>query len=477
MTRQRELYGSGGDKIIDTFVELRDQGKTAAEIQAGMVARIESIGPGTVSKHLADPATLNVMDVAPSSLGDAAAVARFETAAKAMVGDRVSRLLTPADRDPAEHLEIKPTGGAAAGAAGSGAAGSGLAAPTSATPAKATPIPVTGAPEATPTTAAKRPPSPGAARPTTPSAAVPGTTEPVAATGGGSTRDWILDVGRSTLELLPRKERERFENIPWNDQDYPGAKMKIKDTSAENLDKWRATPGYQVYSVKKKTKDGPVDVWYLKGTHQAEAAALLLALSKVRPGGGERRVNTGANAILTQQQFGRDPDAFDDYIIGQLVDTPGEVKDGTRKMLNKFAAPQFVKMREAAALDGVDLSIGNSFRDRKRAQAAAKNKENSAAVASYSPHSLGLAMDLNLRTRKFKNVDEVTTRMTNTIKLLSAPAYKWMFEHGAAFGFFQYRNEPWHWEYNPPGFTAQFWADKPDLAPGAEQKPAPAAAK
>lgn len=440
---QRRLYGSGGDKVIDTFVQLRDDGKTGAEIQAGMVARIEALSPGTVSKHLADPTKLNVLDVAPSSLGDAAAVARFEAAARALLGGGVERLLTPADSDPAEHLEIKPTGGGSGGGSASTTQPVGAPGPVK-TPERAE----TQAPAGT------QPPAGG---------------DTTSTGSAADKRAFILDVTRSTLELLPRKQRDRFENIPWNDQDYPGAKMKIKDTSEENLNKWRSTPGYEVFSIKKKTKDGPVDVWYLRGTHQAEAAALLLALSRVRPGGGERRVNTGKDAILTQKQFRRDPVAFDEYIIGQLVDTPGEKKDERRKMLNKHAAPQFVAMREAAAKDGVSLSIGNSFRDRKRAEKAAKGKDNTAAVASYSPHSLGLAMDLNLRTRSLRDVDEVTTRMTNTIKLLGAPAYKWMFEHGAAYGFYQYRNEPWHWEYNPPGFAEKFWADNPDLAPGAEE--------
>lgn len=318
-------------------------------------------------------------------------------------------------------------------------------------------------------------PAPTTARPIT-STATPSTRTPTTSTpttsgpAAGAPNDrtaWITDTTRTTLELLPAAQRTRFETVAWNDLDYPGTKLKIKDTSAENLARWRADPGYQVFSVPRKTKDGPVDVWYLRGAHQREAAALLLALSRVRPGGGERRVNTGADAVLTKKQFATDPAAYDEYIAGQLRDPAGETKSGTRKMLNRYAAEQYSAMRTAAAKDGVTLSIGNAFRERKRAEKAARSTDNSAAVASYSAHSLGLAMDLNLRTRGLRDVDEVTTRMTNTIRLLAAPAYKWMFEHGAAFGFFQYRNEPWHWEYNPPGFDRTFWADRPDLAPGA----------
>lgn len=337
-----------------------------------------------------------------------------------------------------------------------------------------TPGPVTAPSPATPTGPAPTTGAPTTSRPTsTPTTSTATTSTPTTSTPTTSTplpadrRTFITDTTRTTLELLPAAQRARFENVAWNDLDYPGAKRKIKDTSAENLARWRADPGYEVFSVPRKTKDGPVDVWYLRGAHQAAAAALLLALSRVRPGGGERRVNTGPDAILTKKQFAADPAAYDEYITGQLRDPAGQTKNGTRTMLNRHAAEQYAAMRTAAAADGVTLSIGNAFRERKRAEQAAKSKDNRAAVASYSAHSLGLAMDLNLRTRGFRDVDEVTTRMTNTIKLLGAPAYKWMFEHGAEFGFFQYRNEPWHWEYNPPGFDRRFWADRPDLAPGA----------
>ena len=278
---------------------------------------------------------------------------------------------------------------------------------------------------------------------------------------------FITDVTRSTLELLPKDQRERFAKIHWNNQDYPGAKKRIEDTSEANLDKWRSTPGYEVFKV--AGKKGKPDTWYLKGTHQAEAQALLDALAKARPGGGERRVNTGKNAILTKAQYNVDPEAFDTYIVEQLTDPAGVTKKGTRRMMNTHAADKFAEMREAANKDGVVLSIGNAFRERARAEASAKKKDNPKAVASYSAHSLGLAVDLNLATKAL-SVEETTTRMPNTIAGLSTPAYKWMFMRGAEFGFYQYRNEPWHWEYNPPGFAAQFWADSPDLAPSSQKK-------
>ena len=39
-----------------------------------------------------------------------------------------------------------------------------------------------------------------------------------------------------------------------------------------------------------------------------------------------------------------------------------------------------------------------------------------------------------------------------------APAHKWLLLRGAAFGWYPYLHEPWHWEYNPPGFREVFRA-------------------
>lgn len=270
-----------------------------------------------------------------------------------------------------------------------------------------------------------------------------------------STAGFIGDLGRTTLELLPRAQRAKFEAIAWVDLDYPGAKMLIKDTSAENLAQWRANPDYVVLESKGRT--------YLKGAHQGQAQALLNALAGVRPGGGERRANTSSTAILTQKQFGQDPAAYDGYIRKELQD----VKTESVKM-NKYAADAYLEMKEAAHKEGVRLSIGNAFRDRKVAQANAARVGNANAVASYSSHSLGLAMDLNLRVKGMAKAKEVSTAMTNITSLLGAPAYKWMFMRGASFGFYQYRNEPWHWEYNPAGFRQTFWAEMPALQPAPE---------
>jgi D-alanyl-D-alanine carboxypeptidase len=468
--RQYRLYGAGGDKVIDTFVELRDRGLSAAAIQEGMRQRIEEVGPRKISKHLADPATLNVLDISPASLGGGDAVARFEKAANALVGSKLDRLLTPGQGDPAEHVELKPVGGGSA-PAGAGPAPASADIPATTKPAKSE------TKTKAPTAAPPRPaPATGPAAPTAAAATADARRPPASAPAAGATTaapasapGFITDITRSTLELLPRDQQDRFSKIAWNDQDYPDAKHKIQDTSEENLNRWRNDGGYIVWKV--EGKKGKPDTWWMKGAHQAEAQALLDALARVRPGGGERRANTGKHAILTKAQFKEDPDTFDEYIVGQLVDPEGVTKRGDYTMMNKHAAEKFVEMRTAAAADGVTLSINNAFRPRKVAEANAKKKGNPKAVADYSPHSLGLAVDLNLSTRRLK-VIETTTAMTNTVKGLSTPAYKWMFMKGSEYGFYQYRMEPWHWEYNPSGFADTFWADDPSLAPSAKAAPA-----
>jgi hypothetical protein len=49
--------------------------------------------------------------------------------------------------------------------------------------------------------------------------------------------------------------------------------------------------------------------------------------------------------------------------------------------------------------------------------------------------------------------------MDNLVKMYRSPGYKWMAEHAAEHGWYPFRMEPWHWEYNPPGFREKFYAE------------------
>jgi len=261
---------------------------------------------------------------------------------------------------------------------------------------------------------------------------------------------FVADAMQSTIARLRRSERERFEGITWGWADYPGTEFPIAGMKPEDVARFRSDPALTFDEAGKK----------FVGKHQNDAKALFLALAGNRPGGGERRVNIGGQAVITKEEFAAadDKDAIDAYVTGQLgTPLPG----GQR--LNKHAAAAFLTMREAAARDGVPLTVMSGFRGRAAEEAGARKNTNRYAFGGFSPHSLGLAADISLRVGTSARADfsEASTRMDKLVNMLSSPVYKWIYLNGAQFGFFQYRAEPWHWEYNPPGFKTTYWAERP----------------
>jgi hypothetical protein len=97
---QKALYAAAGDQVIDVYVASKAAKKSADEIKADMTAKINELGPSTVSKHCADSSTLCVVDIAPSSITNDAKF--IEEVGK---DSRVSKFLQPPN-DPAYHLEI-----------------------------------------------------------------------------------------------------------------------------------------------------------------------------------------------------------------------------------------------------------------------------------------------------------------------------------------------------------------------------------
>ncbi|HZH30781.1 MAG TPA: hypothetical protein VEY11_08455 [Pyrinomonadaceae bacterium] len=101
---QKALYKAPGRAVIDEYVKTKNAGKTSDQIKAAMEAKIRALGPANVSRHCADPALLNVVDISPSSLSNTTA---FEKAIRAaQTKGKLSKFLTPGDNDPAYHLEI-----------------------------------------------------------------------------------------------------------------------------------------------------------------------------------------------------------------------------------------------------------------------------------------------------------------------------------------------------------------------------------
>lgn len=99
---QRELYGRGGNRVIDVYEKSKQAGKPKDRIIADMREKISELGATTVSRHASDPKVLNVFDVAPSSVANCVAFERAVRAEKRV--DRRNFFMPP--KDPGYHLEI-----------------------------------------------------------------------------------------------------------------------------------------------------------------------------------------------------------------------------------------------------------------------------------------------------------------------------------------------------------------------------------
>jgi hypothetical protein len=284
---------------------------------------------------------------------------------------------------------------------------------------------------------------------TGPTPTTTGANQPTTGTHPADTA-FVADAMQSTIDRLPTAERERFAGISWGWADYPGTEFPIAGMRPEDVARFRSDAALTYDEAGRK----------FVGKHQSDAKALFLALSGNRPGGGERRVNIGGQAVITAEEFAAadDQDAIDTYVTGQL----GTALPGGQR-LNTYATAAFLTMKEAAATDGVPLTVMSGFRSRASEEAGARQNTNRFAFGGFSPHSLGLAADISLRVGTSARADfsEASTRMDKLVNMLSSPVYKWIYLNGAQYGFFQYRAEPWHWEYNPPGFKTTYWAERP----------------
>jgi hypothetical protein len=224
-------------------------------------------------------------------------------------------------------------------------------------------------------------------------------------------RTWIRSTDRSGIELLPDTSQRRLflEQVNWSREYFPGNQLESE-------------PG---------------------GGRQAEA--LFNAMARVIP---ERRV----------PQMIRYRDV--DHIVRDVPNNPGA-------KLYPEARDAFVRMRDAAAAEGIRLVINSAWRSAERQRKLASGQTNRLAVAgTRSAHMYGLAVDLRLsapgvsvregNTRSCDEKTNVCEHMANIVRMYRSPVYKWMALHAREFGWFPYRREPWHWEYNPPGLAQRF---------------------
>ncbi len=123
------------------------------------------------------------------------------------------------------------------------------------------------------------------------------------------------------------------------------------------------------------------------------------------------------------------------------------------------AKDKFLEMEAAARRDGVTLRIASSFRSEQRQrELAARNKNPNAVAQGHSAHTYGLAIDFRLSVPGLEVAETSTRPMTNIVKMYRSPVYKWLALHAREFGFYPYRMEPWHFEYNPVGFRDRYEA-------------------
>ena len=101
-------YGAGGRNVIATFYA--NKGKAESVIKSAMVKTCEEQPPCKVSRHCGDMETRIVFDIGPKSIQPQSARGAFEAVLRSEMnaGSIVLKVLTPADNDPAFHIELDP---------------------------------------------------------------------------------------------------------------------------------------------------------------------------------------------------------------------------------------------------------------------------------------------------------------------------------------------------------------------------------
>jgi D-alanyl-D-alanine dipeptidase len=260
-------------------------------------------------------------------------------------------------------------------------------------------------------------------------------------------RDWA----KSAVHKLPKKQRERFEAIEWGRLDFPDTTVPVAGLKQDQADWWRK----QTSVIEVESKAGN----YFKGANQGAAQELLNAVANATSGGGERRVNRLSHAVLKERAFKLAKDDFDKAFVEKLDPTPIN-----GQQMNIDAAAKFREMAAAAKKDKVTLTVGSAYRTRAAEEATAKKIKNRKAFAGFSPHSMGLAVDINLKTAGYDYEEFRTGNFGKVLDMLESPIYKWLSAHASEHGFYPFANEPWHWEYNPnDDWASKFFSDKPDL--------------
>ena len=131
-----------------------------------------------------------------------------------------------------------------------------------------------------------------------------------------------------------------------------------------------------------------------------------------------------------------------EYIPPRLVVIdPIHTKDARELCLTDQTYRAFLVLNNAVFTDtGQRLLIEQAWRNKKTQAYFAKYMPDLAAPVGRSEHQLGTAVDLN-----------INDGATEEKFFVDSPAYAWMQEHAASYGFVQsFSNEPWHWRFVGP---------------------------
>jgi D-alanyl-D-alanine dipeptidase len=277
--------------------------------------------------------------------------------------------------------------------------------------------------------------------------------------------EFIYSKDTSSLDLLPGNKGKQYREFPWHDDDYP------KDPASKST----------------------------RGPNEGKARALTADLTRIRP---ERRANRDTQAVITESWMkgmaGETQKAVHAYVKAQLALIPSHIRAEKGEQLNKHALASLEEMHAAARAEGVELQIEDAYRRPEDSARRAAQADNTMAVAKFSAHNLGLAIDFTLgftwhddvptdeghlkqKTTHTDWKETSTSPYPKVVRMRESPAHKWLFVRGAEYGWYPFQDEPWHFEYNPPGFRETFWSEAEQAIrtaiSDAQLPPAEAAAK
>jgi hypothetical protein len=107
VAKQKSLYGSNGDSVIDAYSTALAAGKSNDEIKQAMLDKINEIGAYNVSNHSGDPNVLTVVDISPASIPLSNRSEFVNAINQAISNGEVSKFLHPGNSsDPAYHIEM-----------------------------------------------------------------------------------------------------------------------------------------------------------------------------------------------------------------------------------------------------------------------------------------------------------------------------------------------------------------------------------